>query len=454
MARRGASTSSRGIDGIWSPAPVGASQALILSANQSRIKLPSVRHPSSETRLKCRSLERIILWLIPLLLALFTQMAWNCRFEQVPAATPVILASQDGRFQTLRGDDRVRWLREPPRLQIDAREPNQYPTVEIDPGEMPGASHFWIRMTASGQELEAGDRPWKRARMVVNYRDDRGELLPKTPGVFVGVGTFSSQTICKVLKIDPSEGRLYFTIQNLALDGTFTIEELEIRAVRNRSWFPMVGVSLGFGWFLWILSVIRRWLGTVAGTRSHFVAATAFFAAGSFLVFPGPWHPLVPLGPLFVLPPAPLTVPDAAAAPTPLPSPAPRIGEPSTTIKPSASLQPRWQVPVHSPPGTSVIERIFQFKEHFRPLLHLAAFAALTFIFSALLDPGKGWLPVSALGLASEAMQVAFGFGFDWLDVLDLSLDAAGIAFGLWLHQRWIRFTTERKWTARLDTTA
>ena len=413
-----------------------------------------MRHPSSETRLKCRSLERIILWLIPVLLSIFTQAAWNCRFEQVPTAKPVTLASQDSRFQTIRGEDRVRWLREPPRLQIDAREPNQYPTVEIDPGDTPGASHFWVRMTSSGEELEAGDLPWQRARLVVNYRDDRGELLPKTPGVSVGVGTFSSQTICKVVKIDPSEGRLYFTIQNLALDGTFTVEELEIRAVRNRSWFPMVGLTLGFSWFLWILTVIRRWLGTVAGTRGHFVAATTFFAAGSFLVFPGPWHPLVPLGPLFMLPAAPLTVPDAVAAPTTPQSPAQHTGEPSTTMKPSASPQPRWQVPVHSPPGTSVIERVFQFKEHFRPLLHLAAFAALTFIFSALLDPGKGWLPVSALGLASEAMQVAFGFGFDWLDVFDLLLDAAGIAFGLWLHHRWVRSTKKRKQSARPGTTA
>ena len=40
------------------------------------------------------------------------------------------------------------------------------------------------------------------------------------------------------------------------------------------------------------------------------------------------------------------------------------------------------------------------------------------------------------LSLAIEGAQAAFGYGFDWVDVIDLATDAAGIALGLWLCRR------------------
>jgi glycopeptide antibiotics resistance protein len=36
-----------------------------------------------------------------------------------------------------------------------------------------------------------------------------------------------------------------------------------------------------------------------------------------------------------------------------------------------------------------------------------------------------------SLALAIEGGQVAFGYGFDWIDIFDLAFDAAGIVLGI-----------------------
>jgi hypothetical protein len=71
-----------------------------------------------------------------------------------------------------------------------------------------------------------------------------------------------------------------------------------------------------------------------------------------------------------------------------------------------------------------------------RPLLHILLLCAPT-LASALLAGRRPTLLLAILtSLAIEGAQIAFGYGFDWIDVIDLATDATGIALGLWLLGR------------------
>jgi hypothetical protein len=68
-----------------------------------------------------------------------------------------------------------------------------------------------------------------------------------------------------------------------------------------------------------------------------------------------------------------------------------------------------------------------------RPLLHVLLLMAPVFASALLVGRRPTLFLAVLLSFAIEGAQAAFGYGFDWLDVLDLLTDAAGIALGLWL---------------------
>jgi glycopeptide antibiotics resistance protein len=69
-------------------------------------------------------------------------------------------------------------------------------------------------------------------------------------------------------------------------------------------------------------------------------------------------------------------------------------------------------------------------------LLHVLLLFCPTFAFAWLSGAKRALVLGCSLALACEAAQTGFGYGFDWIDVLDLACDAAGIALALHAYDR------------------
>jgi hypothetical protein len=79
-----------------------------------------------------------------------------------------------------------------------------------------------------------------------------------------------------------------------------------------------------------------------------------------------------------------------------------------------------------------------------RPLLHIGLLMVPTLGFALLAGRRVAILLSASIAVLIESMQVLFGFGFDWMDCLDLLYDAVGIGLGcwlaVWLSRRWSIF--------------
>ena len=71
-----------------------------------------------------------------------------------------------------------------------------------------------------------------------------------------------------------------------------------------------------------------------------------------------------------------------------------------------------------------------------RPLLHSLLLFAPALALALLAGRKPAVFLAIPLALAIELAQVAFGYGFDWIDVLDLACDAIGIALAMWAGKK------------------
>jgi len=145
-----------------------------------------------------------------------------------------------------------------------------------------------------------------------------------------------------------------------------------------------------------------------------------------------PEHPIV----------LPFQVGPPAAAPTGPPPPvAPQTrlvprGLPVVAGSPAAS-----HAPMPRPPDIGdkvdrgpIIDFIQSGRRIAPQVLHAVVFAGLSMLFCFVLASRRGWWPVALLAVASEGMQMLFGFGFDGTDLLHLAMDSLGIAVGCALY--------------------
>jgi glycopeptide antibiotics resistance protein len=87
------------------------------------------------------------------------------------------------------------------------------------------------------------------------------------------------------------------------------------------------------------------------------------------------------------------------------------------------------------------VDLILQIKMLFasiRPLLHSLLLMVPTVLIACLVGQRPAIQLMAVLALSIEAAQVAFGYGFDRLDVFDLFADSVGILIGIILY-RWVQ---------------
>ena len=374
----------------------------------------------------CCGMRRIFLSaaLIPLLAGLL--LLQRDRFERVPGGAMIGLADLKAMASAL--PEGAAWVGGPeaPALRLEAANGRLPLAFKIGlPVARGHALHVRMRMKAD--QLTRGPEKWQDGRVLVEWFAADGSSAGEVDTVGSVRGNEDIGGLSLVLR--PSSESLVpaLRVEHLGSGGGFSVSQLEFTPVKERTVWKIGKWCLLVAWFVW-LSVA---LGTVSHKRliwRHGLTAAIWLGMGVWFVFPGPWKTQRPMVIPFDLgPPIELAQTARHAGLAPTPDPVRKHEAP-----PPAAAEPLGRI--HSPENWILsVRRVFEFG---RPLLHVLLLFCPTFAFAWLSGAKRALVLGCSLALACEAAQTGFGYGFDWIDVLDLACDAAGIALALHAYDR------------------
>lgn len=352
-------------------------------------------------------------------------LTWNHRYERVPGLPDWDLAMLRPGVPEVPG---VEWLGPPDnpvlRLKVDGRNPRVALRLVIPDSPAVESLLLEFRLNASG--LTPGREKWQTGRFMIEWHPTEG-------------GTAVEKDPVAGIKLDQDSGRVSLVavpvrrpavpaivLEHLGAAGGFDASGLQITPVREHAlwktgrWFLLVAA------FAWLVACIRSWQ-QLAGWRVFSAAAICLLMIIEFAV-PGPWKVQKPM----VIRDFQLgeTLPAVQAPPS-----VKAMLQPPIT---PGAIQPSGEI--HAQGGPALYAK--RVLNHLRILLHVALLAAPTLAFALLLGRNGAIRLAIPLALAIEAAQTAFGYGFDWVDVVDLAFDGIGIWLALRLHRRLARGLT------------
>lgn len=330
----------------------------------------------------------------------------------------------------------------------------EVPRLEYQWGRLPASRNAHIALRVSCRGIEPGKMPWDDARVILMWVDGSGNMVQGHLPLWSGRGDHQSLFRDMVAPISRGGTLPKIIIENRGSAGDFTVESFQVQAVDYR---PGIFAEVAATTFAWILLVgfgIRRWVAakTIPGVR---VAAAALLWVGFAWLscLPGPWIPWQPIRQPFPISPVPAPAPvekkSLPVVPSPPANPTTQGGpavpaEPAIPaapeIKPEPAPEPPPPVLAKGPPEQlegGLVRWFFNHLAFLKRPVHLAGFSVLTTLLAFLAGSRRAFWPALALGFVSEFCQWAFGFGFDWGDVLDITLDATAACAGILLW-RWI----------------
>jgi hypothetical protein len=346
---------------------------------------------------------------------------WNHRFERVPGLPVWRLADLradlpgiPGCGWTGKGDDPMLMLR------VDQQTPQVALRLAIPENPALEMLHLRYRMTAHG--LLRGPEKWHTGRLMIEWHAPDGSAAPEMD--LVGGIDLDRDSGPVVLIATPEKGPAVpaLRLEHLGQSGEWELSDLEIIAVRERALWRICSWFLALCWLGWFFACVRSWPG-VTWLRALGAASIWLFMGVHFAV-PGPWKIQRPLAGDFRL--GEIAIAPAMGEAPPLKA----IGSPSMMHSGETSAHGNIL------PRGGLALRIRMLLAWARPLLHSLLFFAPVLASAWLVGRGPTLLLAVLLALAIEAAQMAYGYGFDWIDMLDLLTDAAGIALGLWLAGR------------------
>jgi len=370
-------------------------------------------------------MRRVFLSATFLLLLAGLLLLWRYRFERVPDSPSLGLAELRAAMPELPPGAQWMGSMEHPALRLTVGPEHRSVAVRMELPGLPAMEALQIRFSMAAKNLTRGKHEWDDGRALIEWRSADGVGQQETDPVgSLRENKSSGET---TLVVRPSSGSSIpvLRVEHLGEGGDFEITQLEMIPVKERSLWIYGRWGLLAGWFVWFVMLLAG--GDQRSIWRRIAAAGIWLGMAIYFVVPGPWKTLRPLGIPFVIGPPVSWV-------TPANQPA-RNGQASQA---ASSITP-------PPPGSEVLGRIplqggwiIHVKYHLarlRPLLHALLLFAPALALAWLL--GRKPAIALALGLAVsiEAAQTAFGYGFDWLDVLDLASDAIGIALAIWVYR-------------------
>jgi hypothetical protein len=356
---------------------------------------------------------------IILLISFITQLAvlwgmWQSRYERTQGYPTWRLTDIRENAPPVPG---VKWLgtADHPivRVTVDANNPRVAAGFRIPGAPAVKMLHLKFRLNARG--LLRGKEKWDDGRFMVNWHDPAaGRTLNVDPVASI-LGNEEGGLSEIVIETKGDAAVPSLRLENLGSAGAFEFSDLEISLVHERMLWKVGKWLLLIAWLAWGFFLIRSWSG-IQRWRALAASAVWLMCCMSFVV-PGPWKIQRPMGESFSL--GMDTTHVAVARQTPAP-----VG-----MKVGA-IPAEGKMPIQGSFALQVKIRIAQA----RPFLHaLLLFAPALAMMCFIGRRPALWLSI-ILAISIESAQAVFGYGFDWIDVMDLTCDAVGILLAIWCH--------------------
>ena len=372
-------------------------------------------------------------------------LLWQHRFEAVSGSCTSSLSElRAGAPDVASGG--VSWLgsADKPvlRLEVDAAHPSLVHRIGIPDCGVVKFLHLRLRLR--GEALLPGKQIWEDGRLMIEWHRPGGKGLKiEAIGSIRGDDVQGDDFVVAAAK---GGAVPVLRLEHLGRSGAFELQEFELREVRETVWWRYGRWILVAAWLAWVCALVRS-IQKISLPRA-LGASAIFVTMGALAVVPGPWKIQRPFGGPFIIKEIPqsakarvLVQPQTDGAAQI--DPAKPAAKPSTTPAFAGPQQALGKIPVQ---GGLLLKAKYAL-EPFRPLLHALLIMMPTLVMAWL----AGWRPALVLAvmlsIAIELGQIAFGYGFDRVDVSDLLNDALGIAVAMLVakvYVKWRAGTSER----------
>jgi hypothetical protein len=343
---------------------------------------------------------------------------WQHRFERSPGHPTVRLSDLRATASPAPG---VEWLGSESdprlRLRVDPAHPDVVARIDL-PG-IQAVDFLHLRFQVSATDLRPGRELWEDGRCIIEWHSPTpGSAWENNP--FCSVRQDQTSGVAEmVLRPDQSPAIPALRLENLGTSGDLELSRFEATVLRERLAWKIGRGLLMAGWLAWAVA----WIGPAAKTgrlRSLF-ASVIWLVMGLCFVIPGPWKDVRYFGAGFQIGPETRVAPDHS------PSRPPTVDLSSAA---PAALESVGKIPDQ---GDFTL-RLKHYAANARPLLHIILLFAPALATACLVGRKPARSLAIMFAFAIESAQLAFGFGFDWVDVFDLASDAVGIALALVAH--------------------
>jgi hypothetical protein len=366
-------------------------------------------------------MRRFLLPLTFLILVAAIGFVWQDRFERSPGFPTIRLADLRSAIRPSPG---VEWLGPAMhprlRLRVDPGHPRIVATRLDFPG-MQAIDLLHLRFQIAATNLTPGKQDWEDGRCIIEWHSPSGGAAWENNPVGSARYTHLGDVEEWVTRPDQPPAIPALRVENLGTGGDFELSVFEATVVRETRIWKIGRWLVMAAWLAWAVA----WIGTKAGFVRPLLAATVWLVMGLYFVVPGPWKLYHSIG-----------------APFPIGTEIISNHHPATSPPdhPSSSAPPVNSVGKIPDQGDFTL-RLKHYAANARPLLHIFLLWGPTLLIACLVGVKPARSLAVILALSIEAAQIAFGYGFDWVDIIDLACDAAGIALALLVHRHLKRFT-------------
>jgi hypothetical protein len=321
------------------------------------------------------------------------------------------------------------------RLEVDVANPKPVHRIGI-----PGCGvvkFLHLRLRLRGDALVPGKQIWEDGRLLIEWHRPHGDGFKIEPIGSVRGDDMNEDNF--VVSAAKGGAVPVLRLENLGISGAFELHEFELSEVRETAWWRYGRWILAAAWLAWgvaLVSSIQK-----ISLFSAMGAAAVFVTMGALAVVPGPWKVQRPFGDAFVI----REVPQSADARTQVQpptdvtvqtNPAKLATKPSTTPAFAGPEQALGKIPVQG----GLLLKAKHYLEPLRPLMHALLIMLPTLAMAWLAGWRSALVLAVLLSIAIELAQIAFGYGFDRVDVADLLHDALGIAAAMIVAKVYVKW--------------
>lgn len=300
-------------------------------------------------------------------------------------------------------------------LRVDGQHRNVVTRLAF-PGLGP-VDFLRVRYAVAAKGLQPGKELWEDGRGIIEWHAQGTSAVENDP-FFSTRHDLVSEPAELVMRPRHGPAMPVLRLENLGTAGEMQVREMEVTVLKERWTWKTGRWLLMAGWVAWLVA----WMRPPGGNRraGPLVAAVGWLFMGLYFVVPGPWKSLHSFGP-------PFSISGQSASPR-------ESGLPTVPAATPAGMPENVETVGEIPPNGDITLTIKLLLAGSKWILHVPLLFAPVLLTACL----AGRRPALTLGilfsLAVEAAQIAFGFGCDATDLVDLAADAAGILLALAVH--------------------